>query len=528
MKPAWNPLAIALNAVLLISGMPVLAALPPSPQNTTRGEVSSTPIQPNSSQIETTPTQQPTEPPTFELEASSSRLAAIIERRKKLMEADRLHQAGQHAEAEKLYREVKEPFTTPIEVKQRPEPIVDVTQLSPAGRVYWREAEAGIAQNLQTRTLVPLRLLVVQYPQFIPGHLQLATALTKQGHAKEAIDVLERATSLYPNQPELVKAKIQVLAAEKKWLEASLAARQFAILNASQPQAEEFTQLANAHLELYKRHTRRALRGNAIANVITGIAGYALTGSLLGPLSALQTGSMLLRGESAIGNSIAKSAREQLPMVEDKMVIDYVNEIGQKLSKVSGRDDFQYEFYVVLDDNLNAFALPGGKVFVNAGAIAKTESEAELAGLLAHELSHAVLSHGFQLAAEGNLLANITQYIPYGGTVTNIFAMGYSRTMERQADALGTRLIAASGYAADGLRNLLVTLKEQDEGGEPPTWLSSHPKTSDRVRFVDEMIQRHGYNRYTYEGVARHAEMKARVEAILIQKELIMKKKHHR
>lgn len=524
MKPAWNRLAIALNAALLVSGMPVMASIPPISFEKGNKVVSATP--PNSSNTDTL--SQQSEAPTFELETSASRLSTIVEHRKKLIEADRLHQAGQQAEAEKLYREVKEPFTTPIEVKQRPEPIVDATQLSPAGKVYWREAAAGIAQNLQTRTLVPLRLLVEQYPQFIPGHLQLATALNKQGHPEDAIDVLERATSLYPQQPELVKAKIEAFVAEKKWMEASIAARRFAILNPNQPSAAEFARLADLHLETYTRHMRRKLRGNAIANVITGVAGYALTGSLLGPLSALQTGSMLLRGESSIGKSIAKDARKQLPMVEDQIVIDYVNEIGQKLAKVTGRDDFQYEFYVVLDENLNAFALPGGKVFVNAGAIAKTESEAELAGLLAHELSHAVLSHGFQLVAEGNLLANVTQYIPYGGTVTNLFAMRYSRDMERQADALGTRLIAASGYAADGLHGLLVTLKKQDKGGEPPAWLSSHPPTSDRIRYVEELIQRNGYNRYTYEGVARHAEIKARVEKILLQKELILKKKHHR
>jgi predicted Zn-dependent protease len=527
MKPAWNSLAIALNAVLLVSGTPVLASPPLS--RGVGGILSSQSTQPTPSKTENPPTQQqPTSPATVELEATYSPLTAVIEQRKKLIEADRLYQAGQHAEAEKLYRQVKDPFATPVEVKQRPEPVVDIAQLSPAAKVYWREAEAGIAQNLQTRTLVPLRLLVEQYPQFIPGHLQLAKALNKEGYPKEAIDVLERATSLYPNQPELVKAKIEALAAEKKWMEASLAARQFALLNANQPRAAEFTQLADKHLELYKRHIRRELRGNAIANVITGVAGYALTGSLLGPLSALQTGSMLLRGESSIGKSIAKDAREQLPMVEDKVVIDYVNELGQKLAKATGRDDFQYEFHVILDENLNAFALPGGKVFVNAGAIAKTESEAELAGLLAHELSHAVLSHGFQLAAEGNLLANVTQYIPYGGTVTNLFAMNYSRDMERQADTLGTRLIAASGYAADGLRDLLVTLKEQDKGGNPPTWLSSHPQTGDRIRYIEDLIQRYGYNRYSYEGVARHAQIKARVEKILIQKELILKKKHHR
>ena len=452
-----------------------------------------------------------------------SKLVTILQRRQKLMEADRLYLAGQIPEAEKLYREVKAPFATTI--PKRPEPILDPAQLSPAGRVYWREAQAS--PKLQTRIMVPLRLLVEEYPQFIPGHLRLAEVLQQGDRSQEAIDVLEQATSLYPNQPELVKAKVAALAADKKWMEASLAARQFAILNSKQQNAAQFTQLADENLKRYKKHLRRKLRGNTIANIITGALGYAVTGNLLGPISAVQTTAMVLKGESSIGKSVAKDARKQLPMVEDKMVVGYVNELGQKLAKVSGRNDFQYEFYVVLDDGLNAFALPGGKVFINAGAIAQTKSEAELAGLIAHELSHAVLSHSFQLIAQGNLIANVTQYVPYGGTVASLFALDYSRDMERQADTLGTRLIASSGYAADGVRNLMVTLDEQEKSS-PPAWLSSHPATDDRIRYLENLIERNGYNRYAYEGVARHAQIKAQVEKLLIDKEQQRKKKHHR
>ncbi len=381
-----------------------------------------------------------------------------LKRDRQLIEADSLYLGGQFAEAEKIYRQVKTPLAQTIEPKP-PEPILDPANLSPAGKVYWREAEAGEAQNLQTKTLVPFRLLVKQYPQFIPGHLRLAEILVKYDRSSDALVVLEKASALYPSQPEIAKAKITALAAEKKWMEASLTARQFALLNYNQPQKAEFTLIAEENLKRYKSHLQSQLRGNAIANVITGALGYALTGSIFGPISAVQTTAMLLQGESSVGESVSKQARKQLEMGEDPEVVAYVNEIGQKLAAVAGRNDFEYEFYVVMDDDLNAFALPGGKVFLNAGAITKTNSEAELAGLLAHELSHAVLSHGFQLVAEGNLVANVTQYVPLGNTVANIFVLNYSRDMERQADTLGTRLLSSTGYAADGLRNLMITFR---------------------------------------------------------------------
>lgn len=208
----------------------------------------------------------------------------------------------------------------------------------------------------------------------------------------------------------------------------------------------------------------------------------------------------------------------------DEDILAYVNEIGQKLAKVRGRDEFKYEFFVIPEESLNAFALPGGKVFINAGAIAKTNSEAELAGLMGHELSHVLLSHGFQLVSEGNLISNVTQYLPLGGTIGQLFALSYSRDMERQADNLGTRLIVATGYAADGLRNLMVTLVKQDKNA-PPSWLSSHPGGKERVSYLENLITRSNYNRYAYEGVERHLEIKARMKKLLEEKKARDEKK---
>lgn len=456
---------------------------------------------------------------TPEAEKPSPEELAKIE---KLTTADQLFLAGNTAEAEKIYRQVKEPFPNASPTPERKPAMTDPSQLPPRGRVYWREAEAGATAKLQTRTLIPLQLLVEQVPEFVPGYIRYANALREYGQGKEALKVLERGTTLYPNQPDLVKARVEALANVKKYMEASLAARQYAILNPQDPLAPEFTKLADDNLKRYKSYIRGEIRGNAIANIITGAIGYAVTGSLLGPFSALDSTMLLLQGEESIGESVAKQARKHLPLVKDEAVVGYVNEIGQKLAKIAGRNEFKYEFFVLPEPELNAFALPGGKIFINAGAIDKANSEAELAGLIGHELSHVVLSHGFQLVTQGNLISNVTQYLPLGGTVGQLFAMSYSRDMERQADVLGTRLIVASGYAADGLRNLMSTLEKQQKNA-PPEWASSHPGGRDRVKYLEAMIIDNGYNRYAYEGISKHNEIRTKVKEIIKQAEICRK-----
>lgn len=443
-------------------------------------------------------------------------------RREILIKADKLYLGGDYLAAEALYRQVKPPFSEdnlPEEFRDRPEPIDDPELLAPAGKVYWREGNAGIEQNLETRIFVPLELLVEQYPEFIPGHLLLARVLEEHERLEEAVEVLDRATTLYPDRTDLLRAQIDVLVNSKQWLEASIAARQFALLHPDHPEAEEFTASAEANYDKFRSYLKKLITGNAIANVITGAVSVALTGNPLGALSAVETLMLLAQGESGLGDKIANSAQDQLQMVEDEEIVAYINDLGEKLAKVSGRDDFEYEFYVILDPNLNAFALPGGKVFVNAGAIYHTESEAELAGLLTHELAHAILSHGFQMVTHANLVESMVRFVPFGGTIGNLLALDYSRDMERQADLLGTRMLAAADYAADGLRNLMVTLNEQYGENSPMIEaLSTHPSTLERIAYLESLIVSGGYNRYAYEGVERHQQIRDRV-AVLLEEE---------
>ncbi|NJN38746.1 MAG: M48 family metalloprotease [Acaryochloridaceae cyanobacterium CSU_3_4] len=456
------------------------------------------------------PQTTPSQPAANQVTVSSEEQA----RQKFLIEGDRLYQAGQKAKAEALYRQAKAPFPEQSEREPLPEPITDPTQLPPGGRVYWREAAAGLSLKLKTRIFVPLRLLVKEYPQFVPGHLQLADALFADKKPEQALAVMERVASLYPRQPDLQKGLIKQQTQAKRWLEASITARQFALLNPDHPDIPTFLQLSDEYQERFRSRLRTQITNNTIGSLITGALGIALTGNPFAGLSALQTSALLLRGETAVGEAVADRAKRQLPLIEDPEIQAYVDRIAQKLTTLAGRK-FNYQFYVVNDNKLNAFALPGGKVFINGGAILKSKSEAELAGLIAHELSHAVLSHGFQIATESSEAGGLMGLIPFvGGLFTNLVVADYSRDMEQQADILGTRLLASAGYAADGLRNLMATLSQEDKPFVAP-WFSSHPGSQTRIRYLETLITENGYNRYAYEGIAEHQRMQGLVRSHL-------------
>ena len=434
-----------------------------------------------------------------------------------LIKADSLYQRGNIEEATTLYQEAKTPFPTEAP-HHTTNPYTELANLPPGGKVYWDYGKAEFDPKLESKSLAPLKLLVEKYPNFIPGHIRYAEALIYFNQTEKAINHLESAVSRYPKQLTLVETLLPLYQENEQWLDASLTARQFSLLNPQHSQADSYQNLADKHLENYESQLRSRLRENAFASIITGALSYAITGSLAGPLSAIESTALLLQGESGVGNSLSNRLAEQLPLIEDEDVQEYITEIGEELTQYTGRDSFDYEFYIIMDENLNAFALPGGKIFINAGAILKTKSEAELAGLIAHELSHAVLSHGFQLVTEGNLLANVSQFIPYGGTAANLIVLDYSREMERQADELGTRILASSKYASDGVYNLMVTLEEENKDrSQPPVWLSTHPDTTERVNNIKNQIIENGYNRYTYEGVNRHQLIQEQVAKKLAQ-----------
>src|SRR5215468_3489699 len=210
----------------------------------------------------------------------------------------------------------------------------------------------------------------------------------------------------------------------------------------------------------------------------------------------------------AVGKQNAVGAERQLPMCNAPKVDAYLTQLGMRLVAHLDTHGAQYpwEFHCVNDRAINAFALPGGYVFVNRGAIEAADNEAQLAGVMAHEISHVALRHGTNQASKAQLgqgLAGIAGGL-FGGGVSGAllsqlgsFAVGgvllrYSRTAETQADISGTQVLYDSGYDPRAMAQFFEKLEAETKGKTPPEFFSDHPNPEHRVERVDEEIDKLG------------------------------------
>ena len=202
--------------------------------------------------------------------------------------------------------------------------------------------------------------------------------------------------------------------------------------------------------------------------------------------------------EVALGREVAKQIEAKYKLLDDPELTIYVDSVGQRLVGVCGRRDVKYEFKILDDNKVNAFACPGGFVYATTGILKIMDNEAELAGILGHEISHIVARHGvkrLQAQLGYSLLARLLFKDEGVRKVANITAnlvfLGYGRENEFEADYLGTEYAYMAGYDPRAMRELLGKLK-QLEGREPwaiEVLLKSHPPTSERIQKVEQQIQ---------------------------------------
>lgn len=209
-----------------------------------------------------------------------------------------------------------------------------------------------------------------------------------------------------------------------------------------------------------------------------------------------------------LGKQVAVDAEKQLPSCNDPKVDAYLTELGKNLSAKlpSGGVQYPFEFHCVNDKAINAFALPGGYVFVNRGAIEAADNEAELAGVMAHELAHVALRHGTAEATKAKaaqtgvgILGILFGDNAGGALLTELgrFSAGgvllrYSRATETQADVVGTQVLYDAGYDPRALAQFFEKIEADSKGQNPPEFFSDHPNPEHRVERVNEEINKLG------------------------------------
>jgi Zn-dependent protease with chaperone function len=230
-----------------------------------------------------------------------------------------------------------------------------------------------------------------------------------------------------------------------------------------------------------------------------------------------------------LGREAAAQVEQQMPVVRDNELNAYVQRIGQKLASQPQADKFPYTFKVVADKSINAFALPGGPTFVHTGLIAAAENEAQLAGVMAHEISHVALRHGTNQASKANLIqlpamlagavlggngSMLGQLAQLGiGLGANSVLLKYSRDAERQADLLGAQMMAQAGYNPLEMARFFEKLQAQSGGGGPE-WFSSHPNPGNRMQAIQEEIRTLPQRNYSNGDVNQLRNLQARLGSV--------------
>lgn len=248
-----------------------------------------------------------------------------------------------------------------------------------------------------------------------------------------------------------------------------------------------------------------------LRGTVAGISGLLLVSMLAFPINILAQTKVVapknpfsIDKDVQLGQKAASEVERQLPILRDNDIQYYVERVGRRLAEAIPAEfqhqQFRYSFKVVDARDINAFALPGGFTYVNRGLIEAARNEGEMAGVIAHEISHVALRHGTAQAAKAQkyqygAVAGAILGAIIGGGVGGVVAQGsqlgigayflrFSREYEKQADILGSHIMAKAGYDAHDLANIFRTL-EQKAGSSGPQWLSDHPNPGNRFEYIN-------------------------------------------
>jgi predicted Zn-dependent protease len=235
------------------------------------------------------------------------------------------------------------------------------------------------------------------------------------------------------------------------------------------------------------------------------VGGIALAGTMGSTLLAGGcAGNISTAQEVQLGQQYAAEVEQQLPIVNDQAVNYYINQLGNSIATRVDPRGISYRFRVVNANEVNAFSLPGGFVYVNRGLIERTSNMSELAGVLGHEIGHVVERHSVEQmtrAQDANAIASVLYGVLLGRNPSAVEQVGiqaggsalfahYSRDAEREADHDAVNYMVTVGINPNGLITMFEKLlsEEQSEPGAVAGWFATHPLTSERVQNVQQEI----------------------------------------
>jgi predicted Zn-dependent protease len=247
----------------------------------------------------------------------------------------------------------------------------------------------------------------------------------------------------------------------------------------------------------------------SIKKVIVVLATLAFVGGNFLPQTAL---GLTVKEEEDLSREVMRSILQHYEFIEDPIIVAYVNKVGDRVASYFPDRLFNFKFYVIKTDGYNAFAIPGGHVFIYSGLLEAMQNEDQLAGILAHEIAHVYCRHISQqidkskkitMASVAGIAAGILVGMTGGGgkaaqaVTTGSMAAGqsamlaYSRDNEMQADQIGLKYLEQAGYSGEGLLEILKKIRSQQWFGSDqiPTYLMTHPAVEDRIAYIDSQLQ---------------------------------------
>lgn len=269
--------------------------------------------------------------------------------------------------------------------------------------------------------------------------------------------------------------------------------------------------------------TPRRLSGGAAAAATVGA--LLLAGCATNPATGDTMLSLVSEGqEIQMGQEAKEAVRAQMGLYEDQSLQAYVDEVGQELAAASERPDIPWSFQVVDDPVINAFALPGGPVYLARGMMAHFNSEAQMAAVLGHEIGHITARHAAeqlsrqQLAQIGYVagMVAVPELRPFGDVLSaglGLLFLQYSRDDESQSDMLGYRYMTRAGYDPEAAVEMFQILERQREasGQAIPEWQSSHPNPGNRVEAARQRVAEGG----DPGGIVRRNEYLRRIDGLV-------------